>query len=92
MNKFFTTLILILSALNMLHAQDGYLKFKKDTELSGKKFYKGDMLGYAATNFSTFLLYNLQDRNIAAARQYRATVDRNIANLGFRVPDKSTGR
>jgi hypothetical protein len=43
MNKFFTTLILVLSTLSLLHAQDGYVKFKKDTELSGKKFFKGEI-------------------------------------------------
>ena len=43
MNKFFTNLILILSTINVLHAQDGYVKFKRDTELSGKKFFKGEI-------------------------------------------------
>jgi len=42
MNKFFLTLLLSIACLN-LQAQDGYIKFIKDAELQGKKFFKGEI-------------------------------------------------
>jgi tetratricopeptide (TPR) repeat protein len=63
-----------------------YIKF-------GKKFYKADMLTQAQENFNSYLLYNLRTgKNITEARAYLATITSKIANLGFRIPDKSTGR
>ncbi|GIW21115.1 MAG: hypothetical protein KatS3mg068_0122 [Candidatus Sericytochromatia bacterium] len=58
----------------------------------GKKFYRGDMLTYAQEYFNSYLLYNLRDKNVSNARKYLATVTEEIANLGFRVPDRRTGR
>jgi len=43
MNRLLITLVLILSCSTLLQARDGYLKFTKDTELSGKKFYRGEI-------------------------------------------------
>lgn len=58
----------------------------------GKKYFKGDMLTYAQENFNSYLLYNLRDKNVSVARQYLATVTDQLNNLGFRVPDRTTGR
>lgn len=58
----------------------------------GKKFYRGDMLTYAQENFNSFLLYNIRDKNVSNARKYLATVTDEISNLGFKVPDRRTGR
>jgi tetratricopeptide (TPR) repeat protein len=63
-----------------------YLKF-------GKKYYKGDMLTSAQNHFNSYLLYNLRTgKNTAEARAYLATISKQIANLGFRIPDATTGR
>ncbi len=42
MNKLFATLFLFIASLN-LQAQDEYVKFLKDVEIQGKKFFKGEI-------------------------------------------------
>lgn len=58
----------------------------------GKKFYRGDMLTYAKESLDSYLLYNTRDKNVSNARKYLATILQEIDNLGFRVPDRRTGR
>lgn len=52
MNKFITTLILVLSTLNLLYAQDSYVKFLKDTEIKSHNItcLKGEI--FASRNTS----------------------------------------
>lgn len=59
-----------------------YVKF-------GKKYYRAEMLISARDSFNSFLVYGKPNAN---ARAYLATVNKDIDNLGFRVPDKNTGR
>lgn len=58
----------------------------------GKPFYRADMLDNASTSFNSFLRYSTKASKFSSVRAYLATVDNEIANLGFRIPDKSTGR
>ncbi len=61
----------------------------------GKKYYKAEMLSSARDSFNKYLnsqLLSGATSNTAKIRSYRDTVNTNIDNLGFRVPDKSTGR
>lgn len=59
-----------------------YVKF-------GKKFYRAEMLNYAKDSFNNYLVYG---KGNSTARAYLATITKDIDNLGFRIPDKSTGR
>lgn len=58
----------------------------------GKPFYRADMLESASNSFNSFLRYSTKASKFASVRSYLATVNNDIANLGFRIPDKSTGR
>ncbi|MFN8575890.1 MAG: tetratricopeptide repeat protein [Candidatus Sericytochromatia bacterium] len=61
----------------------------------GKKYYKAEMLSYSKANFNSYLNSNLLSgggANSGKVRAYLETVNKDIDNLGFRIPDKSTGR
>jgi hypothetical protein len=51
MNKFFLTLVLVFSTLNVIHAQDGFVKFLKDTPFNNRKFtcLKGEIFAFKKT-------------------------------------------
>ncbi len=58
----------------------------------GKKLYRAEMLDGASSSFNSFIRYSTKPNKVPTIRAYLATVNNEIANLGFRVPDKSTGR
>lgn len=61
----------------------------------GKKYYRAEMLSYARDSFNDYLNSQLLSgggANSVKVKAYRDTVVKEIDNLGFRVPDKSTGR
>lgn len=61
----------------------------------GKKYYRAEMLSYSKANFNSYLNSNLLSgggSNSTKVRAYLDTVNKEILSLGFRVPDKSTGR
>ncbi|MFN8671479.1 MAG: tetratricopeptide repeat protein [Candidatus Sericytochromatia bacterium] len=62
-----------------------YLKF-------GKQFYRAEMLQSSSDSFNSFLRYASKPAKVPVVRNYLATVNNEIANLGFRIPDKNTGR
>ena len=62
-----------------------YVKF-------GKKFYKADMLESSRENFNSYNVYNLRGKNRSDVNTYLVTINKEINSLGFRIPDKATGR
>lgn len=56
----------------------------------GKKFYKAEMLSNARDSFNAY--FASASNTKSNVRAYLSTVENEIANLGFRIPDKNTGR
>lgn len=56
----------------------------------GKKFYRAEMLTSARDSFNSYFAFASNTKS--SVKSYLSTVENDIANLGFRIPDKSTGR
>ncbi|UPT71042.1 MAG: hypothetical protein M0D53_01090 [Flavobacterium sp. JAD_PAG50586_2] len=82
MNKLFATLLLFIASLN-LQAQDSYIKFLKDTELQGKKFFKGEIYSTVTSPDAKFPFYFSAEGEILG-------IGKNVQKVQINPDDKTS--